>query len=106
MRMPLVRVAPDLFGLLRMQGLEGDRVHRRDRGELDKALDVDVMKLRGNGRERVEPRHEELRGAFGTGELGHVSHLRGPIGWSSHDPCGPGRCQARDWAEVSRPKGR
>ena len=51
-----MRVAPDLFGLLRMQGLERDRVHRRDRGELDETLDVDVMKLRGNSRERVEPR--------------------------------------------------
>jgi len=55
---PRVRVAPDLFGLLRVQGLECDRVHGGDGGKLNQTLYVGVMKLRGDTSECVEARHE------------------------------------------------
>ena len=89
-----------------MQGLECDRVHGGDGGELHQTFDVSVMKLRGDARECVEPRHEQLRGAVGTGELSHAWHLRGGIGRSCQVPRGPDRCQARDLGGDVTLKGR
>jgi hypothetical protein len=69
--MSRVRLAPDRLGLLGLQRLERDRVHRRDRGELDEALRFSVTQLRGNGRERIEACNEKPGRSFGSSQLGH-----------------------------------
>src|SRR4029079_6697215 len=81
--MPLVRLAPDRLGPLGLQRLEGDGVHRRDRGKLHQAFGLCIAELRGDAGERVEACHEESGGAFTTRELGHRSNLRAGIGRSS-----------------------
>ena len=70
--MPRVRLAPDLLGLLRLDHLQRDGVHRRNRRELDQPLGLSVTQLPGRAREGVESGDQEPRGALGTGLLGHA----------------------------------
>ena len=58
-----VRLAPDRVGLLGLQDLERDRVHRRHRGELHEPLRLGVLQSRGGAGKRFEARHEETGGA-------------------------------------------
>ena len=83
LRVSRMRLAPDGLGLLRLERLQRDGVHRGDGGELHETLGLHVADLRGHGRERIEPRHEQSRRPFGTSQFGHGSHLRGCIGRSS-----------------------
>jgi len=57
--MARVRLSPDRLGFLRLEGLERDRVHRGDGGQLDQTLGVRVVDLRGHRRQGVEPRNEQ-----------------------------------------------
>ena len=62
-----VRVAPDLVGSLRLDHLERNGSHRRDRGELDESLGFGVTELRRRTGECLEPGDEEALRSFAAG---------------------------------------
>ncbi len=86
-----VRIAPDLVGSLRLDQLERNGVHRRNRGKLDESLGFGVTELRRHAGESFEACGEEPRRSFATGFLDH-----GRIFAAASDGPPEHRCQAGD----------
>ena len=84
LRMPQVRVVPDLVSLLRLDHLEGNRTHRRDGRELDETFGFGMAELSSNARQRIEACDQQACGSFAAGFVDHarifVSASDGPPG--------------------------